>query len=126
MVNLSFYIFDIIEFELLIGQPIERLIHEGQKGNLNVKFRKTLNLTLPITHSINGEAELNPEQDPMDEVMVASFLNQPNPILKKMPSISFRKKMKNLKDQNHWMKLLSHQNLPLSLNPFLLALNMHF
>jgi hypothetical protein len=28
-VHLSFYIFDIREFDLLIGQPIERLIQEG-------------------------------------------------------------------------------------------------
>jgi hypothetical protein len=28
-VHMSFYIFDIIEFDLLIGQPIERLIQEG-------------------------------------------------------------------------------------------------
>ena len=33
MVHLSFYIYDIIEFDLLIGQPIERLIQEGQTGN---------------------------------------------------------------------------------------------
>jgi hypothetical protein len=33
MVHLSFYIFDIMEFDLLIGQPIDRLIQEGQIGN---------------------------------------------------------------------------------------------
>ena len=32
-VHLSFYIFDIMEFNLLIGQPIERLIQEGQMGS---------------------------------------------------------------------------------------------
>jgi hypothetical protein len=32
-VHLNFYIFDIMEFDLLIGQPIERLIHEGKKKN---------------------------------------------------------------------------------------------
>ena len=32
-VHLSFYIFDIMEFDLLIGQPIERLIQEGQTGS---------------------------------------------------------------------------------------------
>jgi hypothetical protein len=35
IMDLSFYIFDIMEFDLSKGQPIERLIHEGQKGNLN-------------------------------------------------------------------------------------------
>jgi hypothetical protein len=32
MVHLSFYIFDIMEFDPLTGQPIERLIQEGQIG----------------------------------------------------------------------------------------------
>jgi hypothetical protein len=30
MVYLSFYIFDIWDFDLLIGQPLRRLIYEGQ------------------------------------------------------------------------------------------------
>jgi hypothetical protein len=33
MVHLSFYIFDIMEFDLLTEQPIERLIQERQTGN---------------------------------------------------------------------------------------------
>ena len=41
-VHLSFYIFDIIEFDLLIGQPIERLIQEGQTGKLKISLGKTL------------------------------------------------------------------------------------
>jgi hypothetical protein len=45
MVELSFYIFDIDEFNLLIGQPIEGLIHEGQPGNLNVNLGKKKTLT---------------------------------------------------------------------------------
>ena len=31
-VYLSFYVFDIWEFNLLIEHPIERLLHEGKKG----------------------------------------------------------------------------------------------
>ena len=31
-VYLSFYVFDIWEFDLLIGHPIERLLHERKKG----------------------------------------------------------------------------------------------
>jgi hypothetical protein len=30
-VHLNFYIFDVMEFDLLIGQPIERLIHEEKR-----------------------------------------------------------------------------------------------
>jgi hypothetical protein len=35
MVHQSFYIFDIMELDLLIGQPIERLIQEGQTGKMS-------------------------------------------------------------------------------------------
>ena len=56
-VHLSFYIFDIIEFDMLIGQPIERLIQEGQIGKLNIRLRKNFKLSIPITHSLNVESE---------------------------------------------------------------------
>jgi hypothetical protein len=36
-VQLNFYIIDVIEFNLLIGQPIERYIHEGKKGEVKHK-----------------------------------------------------------------------------------------
>ena len=80
MVHLSFYIFDIIEFDLLIGQPIERLIQEGQTKKLNIRLRKNFKLSIPITHSLNAETEPTPEQDPMEEVKVASLndLIEPN------------------------------------------------
>jgi hypothetical protein len=32
-VQLNFYIINVMEFNLLIGQPIERLIHEGKRGS---------------------------------------------------------------------------------------------
>ena len=41
-VHLSFYIFDIMEFDLLIGRPIERLIQEGQMVKLNIRLGKKL------------------------------------------------------------------------------------
>jgi hypothetical protein len=73
LVNLSFYIFDVIEFDLLIGQPIERLIHEGQIGKLNICLGKNLSLLIFISHSLNTESESCLELDPMDEVKAASF-----------------------------------------------------
>jgi hypothetical protein len=39
-VHLNFYIFDVMEFNLLIGQPIERLIHKGKKGEVEHKTWK--------------------------------------------------------------------------------------
>ena len=70
---MSFYIFDIIEFDLLIGQPIKRLIQEGQTGNLKISLGKNFKLSLPITHSLNTKTESNLKQDPMEEVKVASL-----------------------------------------------------
>jgi hypothetical protein len=57
-VHLNFYIFDIMEFNLLIGQPIERLIHEGKKRKLNIRLEKNFELSMPITHYLNAKIEL--------------------------------------------------------------------
>ena len=80
MVHLSFYIFDIMEFDLLIGQPIERLIQEGQTGKLKISLAKNFKLSIPITHSLNAETEPILEKDPMEEVKAASLddLIEPN------------------------------------------------
>ena len=77
---MSFYIFDIIEFDLLIRQPIERLIQEVQMGKLNIRLGKNFKLSIPITHSLNAKSEPIPEDDPMEEVKVASldYLIEPN------------------------------------------------
>jgi hypothetical protein len=71
MVHLSFYIFDIMEFDLLIGQPIERLIQEGQIGKLNIYLGKNFKLPLSITHSLNAKTESCPEPDLIKEDKVA-------------------------------------------------------
>ena len=41
---------------------------------------KNFNFSVPITHSLNTETEPIPEQDPMDDVKVASleYLIEPN------------------------------------------------
>ena len=67
-VHLSFYIFDIMEFNLLIGQPIGRLIQEGKIGKLNIRLWKNFKLSIPTTHSLNAESEPILEKDPMEEV----------------------------------------------------------
>jgi hypothetical protein len=80
MVHLNFYIFDIIEFDLLIGQPMEKLIQEGQTGKLNFCLGKNFKLPLSITHSLNAKTEPCPEPDPIEEDKVASLehLIKPN------------------------------------------------
>ena len=69
-----------MEFDLLIGQPIERLIQEGQTQKLKISLGKNFKLSLPITHSLNAETEPIPKEDPMEEVKVASLddLIEPN------------------------------------------------
>jgi hypothetical protein len=71
-VVLNFYIFDVVEFDVLIGQPIERLIQEGQMEKLNIKLGKNFELSMPITYSLNTNIDLLPELDPIEEVKVAS------------------------------------------------------
>jgi len=73
LVIFSFYIFDIIEVDLLIGQPTERLIHEGQIGKLNICLGKNFFLPISISRSLNTESECYLEPDPMNEVKVASL-----------------------------------------------------
>ena len=69
-----------MKFDLLIGQPIERLIQKGQTGKLNIRLGKNFKLSIPITHSLNVESEPIPEEDPMEEVKVVSldYLIEPN------------------------------------------------
>jgi hypothetical protein len=64
---LNFYIFDAVQFNVLIGQPIERLIQEGQMGKSNVKLGKNFELSMPITYSINTKIELLPKSDPIED-----------------------------------------------------------
>ena len=73
-VYLSFYVFDIWEFDLLIGHPIERLLHQERKGSINVSLGKNLNLCISIIRSIHVKTEKSPKQDPVEEIMAASLL----------------------------------------------------
>jgi hypothetical protein len=77
---MSFYIIDVIEFDHLIGQTIERLIQEGQIGKLNICLGKNLKLPISVSYSLNTESEPCPEPDPMEEVNEASLeaLIEPN------------------------------------------------
>ena len=71
-----------MEFDLLIRQPIERLIEEGQTGKLNIRLGKNFKLFIPFTHSLNAESEPIPEEDPMEEVKAASLDDFIKPNLK--------------------------------------------
>ena len=68
-----------MEFDLLIGQPIERFI-QGQTGKSKISLGKNFKLFIPITHSLNTETEPILEEDTIEEVKVASLddLIEPN------------------------------------------------
>ena len=88
MVHLRFYIFDIIEFDMLIGQALERLIQEGQTGKLKISLGKNFKLSIPITHSLNAKTEPIPEEDQIEEVKVASpddLIEPPKPTIELKP-----------------------------------------
>jgi hypothetical protein len=62
----------VVEFDVLIGQPIERFIQEGQTGKLNIKLGKNFELSMPITYSLNTKIESLSESDLIEEVKVTS------------------------------------------------------
>ena len=97
---MSFYIFDIIEFDLLIGQPLERLIQEGQTKNLKISLGKNFKLSIPIAHSLNAKTELIPKEDPMEEVKVASLDDLIEPNLEDEAQFFIEKEEENPKSLN--------------------------
>ena len=64
-VHLDFYIFAILEFDLLIGYPLEKLFQENfSHGNLNEEFGRTAS----TTHVDIPKVEHHPSTDPSEEV----------------------------------------------------------
>ena len=117
-VYLSFYVFNIWEFDLLIGHPIERLLHEGRKGSINVRLRKSLNLSIPITRSLHVKTELSPEQDLMEHIMATSLLEASNKDLKE-DAQDFIQYEEEPKDPFPLDETQEPPNPPLFPNPFL-------
>ena len=69
-VALDFHIFDVYDFDILIGHPIEKLFLEAPLlGTIDFKLgRETF--SLPISRVKNSPAELLPQPEPVEEVMV--------------------------------------------------------
>jgi len=80
MVHLNFYIFDTLDFDLLIGQPFRRLVYEGQTGKIHISFGKDFKFPITISHSLNNKTETYLLPNPMEEVKAASLelLNEPD------------------------------------------------
>jgi hypothetical protein len=72
-VLLNFYIFDVWDFDVMIGTPIKKLMQEGSNGQLEVKLGKCLSFSMPIIHALKSKEELPPEVDPIEEVKAITF-----------------------------------------------------
>jgi hypothetical protein len=73
LVYLSFYVFPIWDFDLLIGQPFRRLLYEGQIGKINICFGKKLQFPMSISYSLSTRTESYPESDLLEEFNAASL-----------------------------------------------------
>jgi len=81
-VFIDFHIFAILEFELLIGHPLNNLFQEkSSHGSLNEEFRKTTS----ATHSNIPMAKHYPNHDPFEEVKFVTPFVSPSPLLEHKP-----------------------------------------
>ena len=77
-VHLDFYIYDILDFDLLLGLPLEKLL--ASHGSLDEKLRETGSAT--ATHCLeNLLAKPLPEHNPLEEIMHTSPFISSKPVL---------------------------------------------
>jgi len=72
---LNYYIFDVWDFNVMIGVPTIKLLQEGHNGKLDIKFVKEFSFSIPITHAVKVKAEPLPKLDPVEEVKTSEFDN---------------------------------------------------
>jgi len=75
---LNFYIFDVWDFNVMIGVPIIKLFQEGHNGKLDIKFGKGFSFSMPITNTVKVKAETLPELDLIEVVKSSKFDNLVN------------------------------------------------
>ena len=75
-VHLDFYIYDILDFDLLLGLPLEKTSH----GSLDEKLSETGSATA-TPHLENLLAKPLPERNPPEEMMHTSPFISSEPVL---------------------------------------------
>ena len=68
---LDFHVFDISDFDILIGHPIEKLFDVSEIGVLSLKIGR-IATSVPVLPSINSLMELLPVPELIEKVMVVS------------------------------------------------------
>ena len=77
-VHLDFYIYDILDFDLLLGLPLEKLL--ASHGRLDEKLRETCSATAtPCLENLL--AKPLPEQNQLEEIMRTSPFISSEPVL---------------------------------------------
>jgi len=76
--HLDFYIYDILDFDLLLGLPLEKLL--ASHGSLDEKLRETGSATA-TPHLENLLAKSLPEQNPLKDTMHTSPFISSEPVL---------------------------------------------
>ena len=76
--HLDFYIYDILDFDLLLGLPLEKLL--ASHGSLDEKLREIGSATAS-PHLENLLAKTLPEQNPLEEMVHTSPFVSSDPFL---------------------------------------------
>jgi hypothetical protein len=77
-VHLDFYIYNILDFDLLLGYPLEKLL--ASHGSLDEKLRETASTTT-ISCLENSIAKHLPKQNTLEEMMHTSLFISSKPVL---------------------------------------------
>ena len=77
-VHLDFHIYDIMDFDLLLGFPLDELLDKSQ-GSLDVKLREAASTTSISCHE-HSMVEPLPEQNPLETIMHVSPFASSEPV----------------------------------------------
>ena len=89
---IDFHVFDIQDFDILIGHPIEKLfIETPSSGDLDVKLGRDT-FSIPITRAKNSVADTLPYHELPKEVMSVSPFESPESSLEKDAKLHRRRR----------------------------------
>ena len=92
-VILDFHVFDVQDFDFMIGHPIEKLLMDAlTQGKLDVRLGKKT-VSVQISRATNSMAEPSLETEPIMEVTSFLPFDHQNPSLKKMLKSLLKRRM---------------------------------
>ena len=92
-VILDFHVFDVQDFDLMIGHPIEKLLMDAPtQGKLDVRLGKET-FSVQISRATNSRAEPTLDSEPIEEVKGILPIDSPESLLKRTLRNSSRRRM---------------------------------